>query len=1529
MDNNKRMLLQRYQQDIINDLDVNYIVDELYTKHAISSEEVEHIFRLPSRVDQTRFLLDTIRNGNNGTYESFVDSLIKDYNWLWKKFTVENNNPMPNDSLEDSLSKGDVPRLPDHHARRAKIEQNVAERLKLLPRHKILVLHGMSGSGKTCVVLSVLRDNPDLVTNTFNGVVFWLNFGNCKTDDDIIFQQSKLLRKASSIYTQNSYMNSSVSMSSIGSNGDSHSSSTYEWTMDDLRDKLKAQFSEQPLKESLLVLDEVNDKKCLGAFDIGCKILVTTRDTDVVANFHPQIIKIENSLEERESLEIFASSLDMQVSQLPWQAKKLHEICKGSPFNIGLIGAQLAENKERLMHDPKRWNYYIKKLEKKEHFLFIPKNQAYNPRNTIEVCCNSLNETVLPLFKKLKILPDNVKVSARVLSKLWNKDERQVESIIKELHSKSLISQFYDREQRNYMYEIHDLIMDYLRTTGEDNSKLHAEFLNSYKYYNTNPPVEIVDDGYIAFFIGYHIKHTDNLNDKYGLFNKLFLNLKFLGNKVRLTGPADVMSDLQKYENNIVTNELERDLLINIRGFLSTHGTDLYHYPCTDIVQSILQNDSRGILYSKASQLAQENCNNNELYFEFLHEHNVDEIKHSTIDVKEKITAVCFLGDYVLVGTNSGVIKFFHIPTNKLRKELRGTGSPIKWIGVACTKSPPIVAALAYDGVVKLWYVDDVDYDDTEDVIEEESEEVCNKNYADTETIIGAYLNCRWTNNEEYLIMHTNKKITFYIPQRHKTNKILKPIQDFERDQEVLCCVPCNHDKYVFVATDGNTKCVEVIDLKTKERVITFEETDIVLDMVTVPGSNKIITLKANEILEHEVKVNINSMKSNTWRCRRVISSDDIKDNLSFLSIAVNKTGTLLFVSTDDSRVVCVDLKTYTRSFDLENRRGNVVAMAVSEMLMWDDFEPGSDVLLTGTGCVEDSAKVWYLDASYISQMAQRNGRVRLTTKFDVSFVNPVSPQSPNIPTPNSGTESAHNTPKRHQSFANHKEVSKTLLKNTMSLDRHSLKPLNLQGICNNNDSVLQPLLAVVDDKNNIQVMRGRKVLTEITEKSDEYITRVKISPCNQYIIYGLKSGAIKKYTLRTKEIITIMDVYSPVQYLNFVNPNLMIVAGKNTSLMAYRLTSAGNWKPEMMQRGNNNLGSQEILNDIQGFSKKKNGHLERLSSSSSETSICSRDRAFPNGDVKNLCRGSILVDCFWVPDLGIITVESNATIKLWDRNLKLLTILNGRQAEVMISSAAFRSNILVITDKHNKAFQTFELKVNDEVELETIQEYRLNNVIVSCELTADGHILAMGLCSGNVVIWNVKGRRQLSLLKHHKSKVHWCSFSPVPERSNRNSFLASSPHPVHSPTQDDDVDTENPPLVLVTMATEIVWWNITHVMKAKKFKMKISYNAMTPIGSPLESRCDTPNTSFNSGSSSNRNVFFGDSYFVPHQCWKAIWKGKTCKEGSKRKEILACIKLSGMNAKRLSHDDKFSCFVTVDNPGHIHIMNVMRSNNT
>lgn len=173
----------------------------------------------------------------------------------------------------------------------------------------------------------------------------------------------------------------------------------------------------------------------------------------------------------------------------------------------------------------------------------------------VEMCINALNDNVRLLYKKLAILPDNVKVSSNVLAKLWNKKVEEVDSIMQQLKNKSLVIANYDREMRNYMYEVHDLIMNYLRTclANEDKIKLHDNFLSSYHYSKEYAPVEIADDGYMAFYVGYHILNTQNYNEKWSLFKKLFLDLKFLGNKVRLTGPADVILDLQKYENYIVT----------------------------------------------------------------------------------------------------------------------------------------------------------------------------------------------------------------------------------------------------------------------------------------------------------------------------------------------------------------------------------------------------------------------------------------------------------------------------------------------------------------------------------------------------------------------------------------------------------------------------------------------------------------------------------------------------------------------------------------------------------------------------------------------------------------------------------------------------------------------------------------------------------------------------------------------------------------------------------------------------------------
>jgi hypothetical protein len=63
-------------------------------------------------------------------------------------------------------------------------------------------------------------------------------------------------------------------------------------------------------------------------------------------------------------------------------------------------------------------------------------------------------------------------------------------------------------------------------------------------------------------------------------------------------------------------------------------------------------------------------------------------------------------------------LQLFHIPTNKLKREMSGTGTSVTWVG-ACPSAPAHVAAVTADGFIKLWHIDDLDQDDADDVIEE------------------------------------------------------------------------------------------------------------------------------------------------------------------------------------------------------------------------------------------------------------------------------------------------------------------------------------------------------------------------------------------------------------------------------------------------------------------------------------------------------------------------------------------------------------------------------------------------------------------------------------------------------------------------------------------------------------------------------------------------------------------------------------------------------------------------------------------
>lgn len=114
----------------------------------------------------------------------------------------------------------------------------------------------------------------------------------------------------------------------------------------------------------------------------------------------------------------------------------------------------------------------------------------------------------------------------------------------------------------------------------------------------------------------------------------------------------------------------------------------------------------------------------------------------------------------------------------------------------------------------------------------EESEQLCAINNCIIAPKMGTFLNCRWANNDKVLITHTAKMIILYT----HNGSVLKVFDSFEWYQEILCCVPCNNDRYLITAmTSNEANSLVLVNQATKEK-ITFEENDTVLGVVTVPG---------------------------------------------------------------------------------------------------------------------------------------------------------------------------------------------------------------------------------------------------------------------------------------------------------------------------------------------------------------------------------------------------------------------------------------------------------------------------------------------------------------------------------------------------------------------------------------------------------------------------------------------------------------------------------------------------------------------
>ncbi|KFM60978.1 Apoptotic protease-activating factor 1, partial [Stegodyphus mimosarum] len=196
-----------------------------------------------------------------------------------------------------------------------------------LKRHWV-VLYGMPGTGKSVLAAEAIRDN-DIVENYFPGGVYWLQIGNLNNDDNALWLKMKKLFTLLGIEKE---LCPSESLS-------------------ELTELFKKEIIEK--NTLLLILDDVWSDTVIKAFDIGCPILVTTKDKSIMRNLSQFCSPLEfcNDLLLQEARDLLSMYVKCEPSQLPQTVDNIVSKTKGSPSILCLIGSMM----EDYGNDFNRW----------------------------------------------------------------------------------------------------------------------------------------------------------------------------------------------------------------------------------------------------------------------------------------------------------------------------------------------------------------------------------------------------------------------------------------------------------------------------------------------------------------------------------------------------------------------------------------------------------------------------------------------------------------------------------------------------------------------------------------------------------------------------------------------------------------------------------------------------------------------------------------------------------------------------------------------------------------------------------------------------------------------------------------------------------------------------------------------------------------------------------------------------------------------------------------------------------------------
>ncbi|XP_016988812.1 uncharacterized protein LOC108051272 [Drosophila rhopaloa] len=555
----------------IDNFDVKDVQDIL--PQVLSKEEIVIIIKSKEVKTSTLLLLWALFKKPEETVKVFVEDVLNridqaNYEFLMVAIQKELRNPSretrayieQRDRLYNDnqvFAKYNVNRLLPY----LKLMQAV---LELRPAKNVLV-DGVLGSGKQWLALDVCSSYK--VQRKMDFKIFWLNLKDCNTPETVLEMLQTLLHQIDPNWTSRSEQGSNI-----------------KFRIHSIQAELRRLLKSKPYENCLLVLLNVQNEEAWNAFNLNCKILLTTRFkkvTDFLSNATTTHISLDHhsmTLTPDEVKSLFLKYLHCRPQDLP------REVLTTNPRRLSIIAESIRDGLAS-------WDNW--------------KNVNCDKLTTIiESSLSVLDKVYREMFDRLSIFPPSAHIPIDLLSLIWFDDKSDGHDAMVVVNKLQKYS-FVKKQPKESTISI-PAIYSELKVKVDDITALHRRIVDRYnilKAFDHDDLILPSLDRYFYTHIGYHLKSIEP-TERAILFRTVFLDFRFLEQKIRHDTTAwnasgsilNTLQQLKFYKSDICNNDVKYERLVNaILDFLPKIEEQLIRSEFTDLLRIALMEEDEAI----------------------------------------------------------------------------------------------------------------------------------------------------------------------------------------------------------------------------------------------------------------------------------------------------------------------------------------------------------------------------------------------------------------------------------------------------------------------------------------------------------------------------------------------------------------------------------------------------------------------------------------------------------------------------------------------------------------------------------------------------------------------------------------------------------------------------------------------------------------------------------------------------------------------------------------------------------------------